>query len=232
MTAQRLVLADSQLLFVQALAAALEAAGEQVLAVCRTGSELAAALENAEATLCLSDLQLADGSVLGLLAQTAAGGSPCRIVVLTDDARPEVLPAALDSGISGYLQKSRGLDVLLDAIGRVANGEVVVEASFLPTSTARLPDSPRVRAMWDGLTNREMQCLHLMVEGMDTTAMARELHVSQTTVRSHVQAVLQKLGVHSRLEAAALVARHGLASEAAEEPVSPVATRRDRSTSR
>jgi two-component system nitrate/nitrite response regulator NarL len=213
MTSHRIVLADSQLLFADALAAALNAAGYEVLAVCRTGAELASTLGRTDASICLSDLHLADGSVHDMLAHFADKRPNCRIVVLTDDARPDVLRSALDAGVSGYLQKSRGLDVLLETLIRVGRGEVVVEASFVPMDTARIADSARARSLWDGLTHRELQCLQLMVEGMDTTAMARELCVSPTTVRSHVQAVLQKLGVHSRLEAAAMAARHGLLAD-------------------
>ena len=60
------------------------------------------------------------------------------------------------------------------------------------------------------LTEREWQCLELLVEGTSTAAMAISLGISRATVRTHVQAVLLKLGVHSRLEAAAYAVRYGL----------------------
>jgi two-component system nitrate/nitrite response regulator NarL len=94
----------------------------------------------------------------------------------------------------------------------------VVEASLLPATSARLGDAVRARALREALTNRERQCLDLIVQGKDTSAMSRELHVSRTTVRSHVQALLTKLGVHSRLEAAALAARLGVLSGVAAGP--------------
>jgi two-component system nitrate/nitrite response regulator NarL len=213
MTTHRLIVADKQLLFAHALAEALKVAGHHVIAVCATRSELISTLRSADVTICLTDLRLADGSVQDLLGHIATTKPDCRVVVLTDDARPDVLRSVLEAGAAGYLQKSRGLDVLLDALARVVRGEVVVEASFVPVATARLVDSVRARAVWEALTNRELQCLKLMVAGKDTTAMSRELGVSRTTVRSHVQAVLHKLGVHSRLEAAALAARHGLVSD-------------------
>ena len=209
----RLVVADPQLLFAHVLAEALKTAGCQVIATCSKRSELASALRSPEPMICLTDLRLADDSVEDLLASVAAARPDCRIVVLTDDARPEVLQSVLQAGASGYFQKSRGLNVLLDALARVARGEIVIEASLAAGPTSRLVSSARTRDFWDGLTNRELQCLQLMVEGKDTTGMSRELGVSRTTVRSHVQAVLHKLGVHSRLEAAALVARHGLLVE-------------------
>jgi two-component system nitrate/nitrite response regulator NarL len=64
------------------------------------------------------------------------------------------------------------------------------------------------------LTGREWECLELLVEGLDTTTMARRLGVSRTTIRTHVQALLTKLGVHSRLEAASFAVRNRLLAEA------------------
>jgi two-component system nitrate/nitrite response regulator NarL len=217
MRSHRLVIADSQLLFAQALAEALRANGHEVLGVCVTRRELAAALRPEGVTACLSDLQLADGNVHDLLADVAASKPECHIVVVTDDARPDVLQSVLEVGASGYVQKSRGLDLLLDALTRVGRGEVVVEASFMPTTSARLADSTRARALRASLTNREQQCLRLIVEGKDTSAICKELLVSRTTVRSHVQALLSKLNVHSRLEAAALAIHLGLVPGAAGE---------------
>ena len=71
------------------------------------------------------------------------------------------------------------------------------------------------------LTPREYECLALVVSGMDTAAMSRQLGVSRTTIRSHVQSMLMKLSVHSRLEAAALAVQHHLLAEAATPVGSP-----------
>jgi two-component system, NarL family, nitrate/nitrite response regulator NarL len=64
------------------------------------------------------------------------------------------------------------------------------------------------------LTNRERECLALLVDGLSSDAIAERLGVSITTVRTHVQAVLTKLGVHSRLEAASFAVRHSLLGRA------------------
>jgi len=212
MITHRLVVADAQTLFTEALAEAMRASGHEVLAACATRRELSAALRSTAVTACLSELRLADGDATEVLAHAAAANPACHLIVVTDDARPDVLRSVLEAGAAGYVQKSRGLQVLLDALERVSRGEIVVEASLLPASSARIGESVRARALREALTNRERQCLDLIVQGKDTSAMSRELHVSRTTVRSHVQALLTKLGVHSRLEAAALAARLGLLS--------------------
>ena len=89
-------------------------------------------------------------------------------------------------------------------------GEVVVEApaaGSLGPRVARQRDALRLAAY---LTTREWQCLELLVDGQDTAGMVAVLGVSSATIRTHVQALLSKLGVHSRLEAAAFAVQHGL----------------------
>ena len=77
---------------------------------------------------------------------------------------------------------------------------------------ARSDDARRLAAF---LTARERECLNLVVEGLDTSGIATKLGVSAATVRTHVQSMLTKLGVHSRLEAASYAVRYGLLDETA-----------------
>ena len=116
---------------------------------------------------------------------------------------------ALESGAAGYVHKSRGVTALATAIHRVAHGEVVVD---LPSwrGPKRSPAAADAFRLATYLTKRERECLEMLVEGLGTAAMACRLGVSGTTVRTHVQSLLTKLGVHSRLEAASLAVRHGL----------------------
>jgi DNA-binding NarL/FixJ family response regulator len=115
--------------------------------------------------------------------------------------------AALDAGASGYVHKSRGPVTLLEAIRRVLDGEVVVEGSFArPAATGPNEHAGLVRLV-GSLTPRQYECLELLAEGKGTVAIANHLGVSVMTVRSHVQAVLSKLGVRSRLEAASLMTK-------------------------
>jgi two-component system nitrate/nitrite response regulator NarL len=111
------------------------------------------------------------------------------------------------------VHKTRGVAVLKQTIDRVVRGEVVVEvpsAADLGPQLARQQDARRLAAY---LTARERQCLALLVDGQDTAAMVASLGVSAATIRTHVQALLTKLGVHSRLEAAALAVQHGLVDD-------------------
>ncbi len=132
-----------------------------------------------------------------------------KILVLSADPDTDGILRALHGGASGYLHKTQGVSALTAAIDRVLRGEVVVS---VPKATAarrstRADDAHRLASY---LTDRERECLTMLVEGLDTAAMVAKLGVSRTTVRTHVQALLTKLGVHSRLEAASFAVRYRL----------------------
>ena len=160
------------------------------------------------ADLCLVDIVLRDSSGVSEIAWLHREFPMTKIVVRTADTSPETMRAALDAGASGYVHKSRGPIVLVEAIRRVVDGEVVVEGSFARPA-ASSPEQDRDYLHLIGLlTPRQYECLELLAEGKGTMAIAEQLGVSVMTVRSHVQALLGKLGVRSRLEAASLVAKH------------------------
>ena len=121
---------------------------------------------------------------------------------------------------SGFVLKEQSIDRILQALDRVLAGEAVVDSALL-RAALRVPaprrstESQRVRS----LTPREREALLRIAGGESTKEIARAMKVSQSTARTHVQNVLTKLGVRSRLQAAALVAREGL-TEQLGDPVS------------
>lgn len=199
------LLCDDHAVFADALDAAL---GQRGFTVVGTAGTLADAKERAarhRPQVCLLDRHFADGDGLDVLPEITAS---TRVLVLTADADPQGMRRAMRNGARGYVNKMCGLSALCAAVEAVARDEVVVEtaAARAPAPTAAT-DAHRLAAY---LTDRERQCLELLVEGHRTTSMAQGLGVSPTTVRTHVQSVLTKLGVHSRLEAASLALRHSL----------------------
>lgn len=204
-----MILADEHVIFLDALATALANAGYRVAATATTRETLIKKVRAIRPQICVTDSRLADGSGLEVIDQLLANSPSTNIVVLTADDSHDALRAALDAGVAGYVHKSRGITVLVETLRRVAEGHVVVEGSFRRQPARRDPSPAGLRSTTD-LTVRERECLELLVWGLDTTAMSHVLGVSRTTVRTHVQSVLTKLGVHSRLEAAALAMRAGL----------------------
>ena len=196
----KLILGDDQAIFLDALASVLGQRGHEVTAVARSAPELLALIRRQQPDVCLLDR--ADLDAIGVASATTT------VVVLSADSAPETVERAVDAGASGYLHQSRGVEVLVAALERILNGERIVDVPGGPTRRPR--PASHADTLATALTQRERECLTLLVAGLDTTAMMRELGVSRTTVRTHLQAVLSKLDVHSRLEAASFAVRHNL----------------------
>jgi DNA-binding NarL/FixJ family response regulator len=143
------------------------------------------------------------------IAQLLVASRGTNVVVLGASAGREAVGRALNAGASAYLHQSRGIGALISALERVLHGEIVVDVPQVP-APRRSPQPNQALRLASHLTSRERECLMMLVEGLDTAAMVERLGVSRTTVRTHLQAVLTKLGVHSRLEAASFAVRHRL----------------------
>ncbi|HEX6207718.1 MAG TPA: response regulator transcription factor [Actinomycetota bacterium] len=131
-----------------------------------------------------------------------------KILALIPIERPVLGQAAMRSGIQGCLSKDSAIPDLINAISGVLAGHAV-----LPLPIARQMNGSRdvyVNLLADQLTQREIDVLELLVEGASSQEIMEELHVSRNTVRTHIQNILTKLQVHSRLEAAAFAVRHGI----------------------
>lgn len=207
-----LVLADDHRVFVDAMATVLTRQGFRISAVAHTVAQAVAAVAGQRPAVCLVDRHFADGDGLDAVRRLLAVSPGTKVVVLSADRDPPGVERALRAGASGYLHKSRPLTALIAALDRILADEIVAD----PADAAVVPRQSRRHDAWrpaEYLTAREWDCLALLVEGLDTTAMAARLGVSRTTVRTHVQALLTKLGVHSRLEAASFAVRHRLLEE-------------------
>jgi two-component system nitrate/nitrite response regulator NarL len=205
-----LVIGDDHRLFGEALSLILVQQGFAIPTVAQTVSGTIAAVRAMRPDVCLVDRSFPESDGLQAICPIIAASPSVKVVMLSADGSAESISRALEYGAVGYVHKTRGIAVLVESVHRVLDGEIVVDARPGPTRRhpRKVPDAMRLARY---LTARERECLRLLVEeGMDTKAMAEHLGVATTTVRSHVQATLRKLGTHSRLEAAALAVRYGL----------------------
>jgi two-component system, NarL family, nitrate/nitrite response regulator NarL len=204
----RLVIGDDHGLFLDALSAVL-AQRNCVVTVARTVTEMAHQVRREQPEVCLIDRHFSGDDGIEAISALLAAAASTKVIVLTADPDGGGVMRALRAGASGYVHKTRGIAALTAAIDRVLRGEVVVDVPK-GTATRRSSQADDAHRLASYLTHRERQCLSLLVEGLDTAAMATKLGLSRTTVRTHVQTLLTRLGVHSRLEAAAFAVRYGL----------------------
>jgi two-component system nitrate/nitrite response regulator NarL len=212
----QLVIGDDHSVFLDAMSAVLVQRGYQVT-VARTMADTIESVRRTQPAVCLIDRHFAGDNGITAIGPILAVSSQTKVLVLSADPDTEGIRAALQAGGSGYLHKTRGVAALIRAIDRVQRGEVVVDVPKAgPTrEPGQASDARRLAAF---LTARERECLGLLVEGLDTTGIAMKLSVSPATVRTHVQSLLTKLGVHSRLEAASYAVRYRLLDEADRAP--------------
>jgi two-component system, NarL family, nitrate/nitrite response regulator NarL len=124
------------------------------------------------------------------------------VIVLGDDHDADLLLAAIGAGAAGVVGKTYGASTVLRVAGAVLAGEGAVPRAMLLELARRMaapdhPDSPLSR-----LSPRQRQVLALLSRGWDNARIGRDLFISQHTVRTHIQNILEKLGMHSKLEAA------------------------------
>jgi DNA-binding NarL/FixJ family response regulator len=203
-----LVIGDDHSVFLDAMSAVLQQRGYEVT-VARSVPDTIETVRRTQPDVCLIDRNFAGDDGITAIRPMLAASTRTKVLVLSADPDTDGIQQALHAGASGYLHKTRGVSALTRAIERVQRGEVVVDVPKPAPArpAARLNDAHRLAAF---LTVRERECLQLLVEGLDTAGIATKLGVSAATVRTHVQSLMTKLGVHSRLEAASYAVRNRL----------------------
>jgi DNA-binding NarL/FixJ family response regulator len=183
------------------------------------GMQALAEAERVHPQVALVDTDLPNGDGLRATAMIVDRVEGCHVLLVSDQEDEDTLIAGLEAGASGFVTKSSPIGELLDATERVHAGETVVPPHLLGALLGRLIRRRRehddaLRRL-TRLTRREREVLALLAQGADNAGIAQPLVISPETARTHVQNVLGKLGVHSRLEAAAFVIQNGLVEELA-----------------
>lgn len=142
-----------------------------------------------------------------------AADPPARVLILTMFDLDEYVFEALRAGASGFLLKDRPPEELVEAVRVVASGEALLSPSVtrrLIEEFAKRRDAPTPPRELDELTDREREVLVLMGQGLSNSEIAESLFVAETTVKTHVGHVLQKLRLRDRVQAVVLAYESGL----------------------
>ena len=208
----RLVLGDDHRLFAEPLAAALAHRGHEVF-IATTVPDAVRAVEEHDPDLCVMDLAFPDGDGLEAVVAVRERFPSCRVVVLSGSADAHAPTSSAAAGAMGFLSKAQPVSAIFDALDRIAAGSELESPSPSPSSSRAAFGSDErggVRERVAGLTRREREVLQRLVEGEDTVEIARFLGIAASTARTHLQNVLNKMGVHTRLQAVALVVGAGV----------------------
>lgn len=203
----RLLLCDDHQVFAEALAGLMAADGLEIVGVVGRVADAVQTAVNRRPDVVLMDYELPDGDGVSATRAIKAALPDTKVVLLTSNADEDVLVAALEAGASGYVTKHKPAAEVTAAVRAAANGEMLVSSDML---ARLLPRMNRAAPARYDLTARELEVLELLAAGTPNIELAQRMGISRNTVRNHVQNLLTKLGVHSRLEAVALANREGL----------------------
>jgi two-component system nitrate/nitrite response regulator NarL len=209
----RVLIVDDQRLFADVICSALESRGVQVVGVAGDAKQALDMWRATRPDVVLVDVGLPDESGVEVGKRILAEHSGTKVLIVTalNDAR--VVGDALRAGFAGYLTKDTPLSRFLEQIEAALRGEVVVPHRISAGANShRTPEQRHASFLAEQLSVRELDVLRLLAEGAQTGDMARRLEISTNTVRTHVQSILTKLQVHSRLEAATFAVRFGIVS--------------------
>ena len=206
----KVLVVDDHALFTDAVVPVLAGMEEmEVLGVARSGREALDLARRDPPDLVMLDLGLPDMSGLEIGKGLLEEHPDLTILALTGRRDAQAVRDALAAGFAGYLTKDTPLPSFAERIRSALRGETVVPARLeTPRIETRTPEEETAALLAGQLTPREREVLSLLVEGSDNAEIARRLSVSANTVRTHVQSILTKLGVRSRLQAAAFAVRH------------------------
>jgi two-component system nitrate/nitrite response regulator NarL len=209
----RVLLIDDHALFRIGLRELLERRGIQVLDAVGECDEGIRRVTETAPDVVLLDMRMPKASGLDVLRRLRAADQTMPVAMLTTSDEESDLIESLQAGAQGYLLKDMEPDELISALGQIVGGQTVV-AKELTGALAKAVkgDAPAVdpKPAFSDLTPRERQILRHLAEGQSNKAIGRELGISDGTVKLHVKAILRKLNVHSRVEAAVLAVEETL----------------------
>ncbi len=213
----RVLLIDDHSLVRKGIEELLQSRGIQVVASVSSGEEGVRRAREISSDIILLDVKMPRMTGIETLKQLRASGVSTPVVMLTMSREDDDLNAALRSGAQGYLLKDMEPEELLPALEAVLRGDNVVAREMVGTLAHLLRSdagtdgkTKKPAAPFAELTPRELEILEHLAGGASNKMIANALAITDGTVKLHVKAILRKLGMRSRVEAAVAAVEHGL----------------------
>jgi DNA-binding NarL/FixJ family response regulator len=196
--------------------------GEQdieVVAEASNGLEAVAMAERFEPAVVLMDIQMPEIDGLEATRRILAANRAARILILTTFGLDEYVYEALRAGASGFVLKDDPAEQLIAAVRTVAAGNALLSPAITKRVIRQFTRIPRPAPPkeLDELTEREREILRLIASGLSNAEIGQELYIGETTVKTHVTHILQKLGLRDRVQAVVLAYQTGLFERAPDE---------------
>jgi two-component system nitrate/nitrite response regulator NarL len=209
----RVLVCDDHVVFAESLAHLLGALGPEVVATTFNPDQAIGVLRQTQVDVGLFDVMFGAQTILDRLADIRGVAPATRLVLLGARLDSRTIAAAKAGGVRGVADKRSPIADIVRILQRVHQGELVLPDDIVaepPARPAKGSPAHTAQRLAAFLTPREREVLAALVCGRDTTRLAHQLGIAETTARCHIQSVLMKLGAHSRLEAATTAVRFGM----------------------
>lgn len=197
--------------------------GIDVVCEAATASEALAAAETCQPDILLLDLSLRTENGVEFLPQLLHDFAPAKVLILTAVEDVETHLLAIQAGASGVVMKEQAPEILVKAIHAVHSGEPWIGRALSAAALAKLSRSREEKnrlgpeeAKIASLTPREREVVAVVAKGFNGARIAKELRISEATVRHHITSILSKLEVSNKLELVVYAFHHGLGPESTE----------------
>lgn len=211
---ERILLIDDHTLFRAGLEDLLTRRGIRVVASVGSGEEGLKMADDLELDAVLLDMRMPKMDGISVLRLLKKNHPDLPVAMLTTSSVEEDLIGALKNGAQGYLLKDMEPDELVVALGDIISGKTVVAPDLAPVLAqavqGKTPIKEEKANPFSSLTPREYEILTLLAEGQSNKVIARNLGISDGTVKLHVKAILRKLNISSRITAAVMAVEHGV----------------------
>lgn len=210
----RVLLIDDHALFRIGLEALLERRGIEVVASVGDGYEGIQLAKDTNPDVILLDMRMPNINGANVLKQLRDDGIDTPVAILTTSNEEQDLITSLRNGAQGYLLKDMEPDDLVNALNEIVSGKTVIAPELAPVLAKVVQQGDQEPAEeitpFSDLTPREYEILCLLAEGLSNKVIAKNLGISDGTVKLHVKSILRKLNIHSRVEAAVMAVERNI----------------------
>ena len=214
--AVRVLIVDDHALFRRGLMLVLESEpGIEVVGEAEDGAEAVTKAEASAPDVVLMDVRMPKMSGIEATRAVAAALPTSKIIMLTVSDEEDDLYEAIKAGAAGYLLKEISIEEVADAVRAVVQGQTLISPSMASKLINEFQNLSRLAADRSSvpaprLTDRELEVLRLVAQGMTNREVADQLFIAENTVKNHVRNILEKLHLHSRMEAVLYAVRENL----------------------
>lgn len=209
--AVKIMITDDHSMIREGLKNLLELDGDiEVIAEAENGEECLQKLLTVKPDVLLLDINMPKMNGLEVLKSLKDAKSKVKVLVLTVHNETEYLMKAVEIGINGYVLKDSESAELKKAIFTIVDGETYIQPSLIPALNSKMIEKNEDEIKLDSLTKRELQVLKELAVGKFNRDIAKEMEISERTVKNHISSIFKKLDVTDRTQAAVFAIRNNL----------------------